>query len=48
MFSSGYMDRTPYDSAGMKYPIQRNYKFTRFDYILQIYQFQDNIMKRYL
>lgn len=48
MFSSGYNDRNIYDTTGMKYPINRDFKFTRFDYILQIYYFNDTAMKAYL
>lgn len=40
MFSSGFNDRTPYDTVGMQYPIQRRFYFKRFNYVLQLYYFQ--------
>lgn len=41
MFSSGYNDRNERDFAGMQFPIKRDFYFTKFNYVLQIYLFQD-------
>ncbi len=45
MFSSGFNDRNIFDSSGMMYPINRNFYFTKFNYVLQVYNFNDNGIK---
>lgn len=48
MFSSGYNDRGERDTLGMLYPIQRDFFFRKFNYILQIYYFNETNLKSYL
>ena len=40
MFSSGYNDRGPLDSVGMQNPIPRRFYFKRFNYVMNLYYFQ--------
>lgn len=48
MFSTGYSDRNEFDSIGMTRPIPRAFRITKFQWILNIYNFPSEALRQYL
>lgn len=48
MFSTGYQDRNEFDTVGMLRVIPRAFRITKFQWILNIYNFPSEALRNYL